>query len=152
MNLALPVSTYLAFSAGQISSWKAAQWLQVIEAYSMIVDRRAAGEPSTMSGSGPGCISAAATVASEAAAAGAAAATSATSPAGARRAAARRSHVIAISLGSRPAARQRGAQRGGKIAADPPPATHPGGQWVSLNFRSWPRNEPASREGARGEG
>ena len=37
MNLALPVSTYLAFSAGHTCLWKAAQWLQVIEAYSMIV-------------------------------------------------------------------------------------------------------------------
>ena len=37
MNFALPVSTYLALSAGHTCSWKAAQWLQVIEAYSTIV-------------------------------------------------------------------------------------------------------------------
>ena len=37
MNFALPVSTYLAFSAGHTCSWNAAQWLQVIEAYSTIV-------------------------------------------------------------------------------------------------------------------
>ena len=55
MNLALPVSTYLAFSAGHVSSWNAAQWLHVIEAYSMIVIA-AEGEPWTMSGSGPGAI------------------------------------------------------------------------------------------------
>ena len=78
MNFALPVSTYLAFSAGQTSLWKAAQWLQVIEAYSMIV-AGASAAPSTMSGSGPGCISAAATAASEAAAAGPPRATSARS-------------------------------------------------------------------------
>ena len=51
MNLALPVSTYLAFMSGQPSSWKAAQWLQVIEAYSTIV-AGASAAPSTMSGSG----------------------------------------------------------------------------------------------------
>src|SRR5208337_2341667 len=57
MNFALPASTYLALIAGQASLWKAAQWLQVREAYSMIV-ASASARPSTTSGSACGAASA----------------------------------------------------------------------------------------------
>ena len=52
MNLARPESTYLLLSSGQVVSWKAAQCVQVIEAYSTIVIG-ADGEPCTTSGNGP---------------------------------------------------------------------------------------------------
>ena len=52
MNLARPESMYFALSSGQVVSWNAAQWVQVIEAYSMIV-AGAFADPCTMSGSGP---------------------------------------------------------------------------------------------------
>src|ERR1700722_13865962 len=55
MNRTLPESTYLAFSLGQVSSWKAAQCEQVIEAYSTIVTG-ALAEPKARSGKGPGAI------------------------------------------------------------------------------------------------
>ena len=42
---------YFAFSAGQVSLWKLAQWLQVSEAYSMI-ETLASGLPSQTSPSG----------------------------------------------------------------------------------------------------
>src|SRR5579862_6860565 len=57
MNFTLPVSTYLDLRSFQGPSWKAAQCGQVIEAYStMVIGALAA--PWTMSGSGPGAISA----------------------------------------------------------------------------------------------
>jgi hypothetical protein len=42
----------LLLSSGQVWSWNAAQWTQVIEAYSTIVTL-APGEPCTRSGNGP---------------------------------------------------------------------------------------------------
>ena len=56
MNFTLPVSTYLLTNAGYVSAWKAAQWVQVMEAYSTIVTG-ASALPWTMSGSGLGAIS-----------------------------------------------------------------------------------------------
>src|SRR5271157_103875 len=58
MNFALPESTYFALTSGQTSLWKAAQWLQVSEAYSMMV-AGASALPSTMSGKAWGASSAA---------------------------------------------------------------------------------------------
>src|ERR1700722_7056858 len=74
MNLARPLSMYFAFSSGQVVSGKAAQWLQVGEAYAMIVID-ADGDPWTRSGKGTIVISrsigtVAGGVASEAVAAG----------------------------------------------------------------------------------
>jgi hypothetical protein len=56
ISRAWPVSMYLVFSSGSTALWNAAQWGQVIEAYSTIV-LGASSLPSEISGKAPGFIS-----------------------------------------------------------------------------------------------